>query len=380
MTKLFFRIISGICILLATGCGSGEAKKSVLQESEFPGAIKITGEQFRMGGMALGPIEEVVLPKRIGCTGTIDVPPENRALVNTYQPGYIKETSFLVGDMVRKGQRVATLESPEYIRMQQEYMEITGKLTFLEAEYKRQQSMLEEQVTSQKNYLKAESDYKSAFATYTGLRQTLQMLHLDPKMLEQGELSPTIPVLAPISGRISRVFISKGTYISPEQPILEIIDNDHMHLELAVFEKDILKVEKGQAINFRIPEATDSVYEGEVYLVGNSLEASSRTVKVHGHFREEKPLGFAVGMFIEAEIEIGKATVMALPEAAVVHLADGDYVCKLRQQDNDSYLLSRVKVSAGETAAGYTVIENDSDFNPEAQFLTEGAHTVLTNL
>jgi cobalt-zinc-cadmium efflux system membrane fusion protein len=379
MKIINFKILPAISLLIMAGCGNGEKQESVQQESEFPGAIPVTTEQFKMSGMALGSIEEVILPKFIGCTGTIDVPPENKALVNAYQPGYIKETSFLIGDVVRKGQQVATLESPEYIQMQQEYMEIAGRLTYLEAEYKRQQTLLEEQVTSQKNYLKAESDYKSALATYTGLRKTLQMLHLDPSALEQGHLSPTIPVLAPIAGIISRVFISKGTYVSPDKPILEIIDNDHMHLELAVFEKDILKIKKGQEIKFRIPEATDSLYEGEVYLVGNSLEAGSRTVKVHGHFREEKPMGFAVGMFIEAQIVTGSARVMALPEAAVVHLEGGDFVCQLRLHEKGNYQLSRVKVITGDTAGGYTVIENSSDFEEGAQFLTKGAYAVLTN-
>ena len=206
------------------------------------------------------------------------------------------------------------------------------------------------------------------------------MLHLDPASLERGQISPVIPVLAPIAGIVSKVFISKGAYISPSQPILEIIDNDHMHLELAVFEKDILKVQKGQAITFRIPEASDSLYQGEVYLVGNALEPASRTVKVHGHFREEKPFGFAVGMFIDAQIATGDSRVMALPEASVVRLEDGDYVCQLIQYENNTYYLSRLKVSTGATSGGYVEISNGAEMQPDAQFLTQGAYAVLTNL
>jgi cobalt-zinc-cadmium efflux system membrane fusion protein len=84
-------------------------------------------------------------------------------------------------------------------------------------------------------------------------------------------------------------------------------------------------------------------------------------------------------MFIEAQIVTGSARVMALPEAAVVHLEGGDFVCQLRLHEKGNYLLSRVKVITGDTAGGYTVIENSSDFEEGAQFLTKGAYAVLTN-
>lgn len=63
---------------------------------------------------------------------------------------------------------VVTLEHPEFVKLQQQCLEISGQLTFLKAEYKRQQALLEAQVSSRKNFLKAESDYNTAMATYNG--------------------------------------------------------------------------------------------------------------------------------------------------------------------------------------------------------------------
>lgn len=66
--------------------------------------------------------------------------------------GYIKNSPLLVGDKVRKGQMVVTLENTEFVTLQQEYMEITEELTFLKSEFERQRALIAENITSQKNF------------------------------------------------------------------------------------------------------------------------------------------------------------------------------------------------------------------------------------
>ncbi|HAB28612.1 MAG TPA: efflux transporter periplasmic adaptor subunit, partial [Xanthomarina gelatinilytica] len=80
--------------------------------------------------------------------------------------------------------------------------------------------------------------------------------------------------------------VSNGSYVSPSDTIIEIVDTDHIHLELSVFEKDILKIKKGQDILFTIPEATDSIFKADVHLVGTTIDETNRRVKIHGHIEE----------------------------------------------------------------------------------------------
>ena len=56
-----------------------------------------------------------------------------------------------MGDKVRKGQVLAVLENPEFIRIQQQYMEIHGQLGYLQEEYDRKKILQEEEITSKKN-------------------------------------------------------------------------------------------------------------------------------------------------------------------------------------------------------------------------------------
>ena len=183
----------------------------------------------------------------------IDVPPENRAVVNATMGGYIKTTPLLVGNKVKKGEVLVTIENPEFITIQQEYMEVNEQLTFLKSEYDRQVTMKAENITSQKSYLKAKSDYKTAVARHTGLDKQLRMLNISPSRVREGEISSIVSIYAPMSGSITKVNVNKGSYVSPANEIMEIIDTDHIHLELSIFEKDIMKVKKGQEIEENEP-------------------------------------------------------------------------------------------------------------------------------
>ena len=224
--------------------------------------------------------------------------------------------------------------------------------------------------------MKAESEYKTAVAKYTGLDKQLRMLHLSPLIVREGTFSSVVPIYAPISGSITKVNVTKGSYVSPANVILEIIDTDHIHLELSVFEKDIMKVKKGQEIDFKIPEASSETYMAEVHLVGTSIEAN-RTIKVHGHLEDESEHNFLTGMFVNASIITNSVLAKALPSESFIEVDEVQYVLVLDEKVGNSYYFNREEVIVKESYNDYAVIENTDEFKPDAQFLTQGAFSLL---
>jgi cobalt-zinc-cadmium efflux system membrane fusion protein len=379
MKRHIYTILTLSLTLALYSCGE-QSNPTNLAEVESTAAmdkrIQITQAQFEQSNMILGTLEEKSFPNIVSVNGMIDVPPENRAVVNATMGGYIKTTSLLVGDVVRKGQVLVTLENPEFIRLQQEYMEVNEQLSYLKSEYDRQVSMKAENITSQKSFLKAESDYKTAVAKHTGLDKQLRMLHISPSIVRSGTISSVVSIYAPISGSITKVNISKGSYLSPATEILEIIDTDHIHLELSVFEKDIMKIKKGQEIDFKIPEASSDRYKAEVHLVGTSIE-ENRTIKVHGHLENEEKTHFLTGMFINASIITDSAFAKAVPNEAVVEVDGVFYVLVLDQKEGDTYYFNQEEVKVKSSYNGFTVIENKSSFDSETKFLTQGAFNLI---
>lgn len=338
--------------------------------------VQVTQAQFEQSKMTLGSLEEKPFPTVITANGMIDVPPENRAVVNAIMGGYIKTTPLLVGDQVRKGEVLVTIENPEFVTIQQQYMVVNEQLSYLKAEYNRHVTMKAENITSQKSYLKAESEYKTAVARHAGLDKQLRMLNINPASVRKGEISSVVSIYAPISGSITKVNVTKGSYVSPASVILEIIDIDHIHLELSVFEKDIMKVKKGQKIDFKIPEASSDTYEAEVHLVGTSIEAN-RTIKVHGHLEDESENNFLTGMFVDASIITNSAIAKALPSESFIEVDEVQYVLVLDKKEGNTYYFNREEAIVKESYNGYSVMENTDGFKPNAQFLIRGAFNLL---
>ncbi|MCH4824365.1 efflux RND transporter periplasmic adaptor subunit [Gramella lutea] len=355
---------------------SDEKANNVLRKDEV---IQVSLQQFENSEMKLGKIQEKEFPLSVEATGIIDVPPENKAVINSYTSGYVKETKLLIGDKVKKGQFLVSLENPDYIQMQQDYLDAMEQMKYLKSEYDRQEKLMAENITSEKNFLKAESDYKRNRSRYSALRKKLQMLNLDPEAVENGAISSVIRIYAPISGNITELNIKNGMYVTASTALMQIVDRDHVHIELDVFEKDVMKIKKGQEIRFLIPEAQSDTIKGIVHLVGNSISDQKRTVKVHGHFMDnEDQKDLATGMFVQAYVITKSKKEKALPEISIVSLEEDDYVLVLEGKNDSGFSFRREKVTVGDSFDGFTVIKNSSDFNENDQFLTKGSFPLIT--
>ncbi|HUH45634.1 MAG TPA: efflux RND transporter periplasmic adaptor subunit [Arenibacter sp.] len=383
MLRTLYIILFSVFLFNFYACGDTGAQKeaSVTDNSEgedpISTAIKVTDAQFEGEKMQLGSLGEHNFATVVTVTGMIDIPPQNKAVITAFSGGYIKHTPLLIGNSVKKGDFLLSLENPEFIQMQQEYLEAVEQLTYLKSEYERQETLLAEQITSQKNFLKAESDYKRNRAVYNGLRKKLQMLNISPENVEKGILTPAATVYAPISGNITQVNVSIGQYVSPSEIIMEIVNTDHIHVELSVFEKDVLRIEKGQEIRFRIPEVSKDYFKADVYLVGTSIDPQSRTVQVHGHLHDDENYNFAMGMFVEADIITEDKMLTSLPDEAVIELEDKYYVLVLDQEGNGTKTFHAKEVKIGARYAGHTAIVDPGEISASDQLLLNGGFHLL---
>ncbi len=369
-------------MFLVLSCGKSDTKlKDINESSEMIRAgsnrnlIIVTKAQFQGENMKLVGVQDVPFPDHIKTTGIIDVPPSSKAVISAYIGGYIKNSPLLIGDKVKKGQALVTVENLEFIQMQQDYIEIAEQLKYLRSEYERQKELFSENISSKKSYLKAESDYKKTSAMYTGLRKKLMMLNINPTSVEEGNFTSVSTIYAPISGSITDICISTGSYVSPADRIMEIVNVDHIHIELKVFEKDVLKIKKGQKVIFTIPESTNERFEGEIHLIGKSID-KNRTVQVHVHIDFDETHNFIIGMFVETDIVIDDNTSMALPESAIIDVNDEYYVLNLKSENKESYTFLKKELRIGESYNGFNKIINSNSINNTDQFLLGGYNLI----
>ena len=152
--KPIYKLVALSSILTILGCGNSN-NETEMKSQQTDDRVIVSKEQFKQNNMLLGSIEDKAFPVSVKVNGLVDVPPENKAVVNSITGGYIKTIPLLVGDVVKKGQKLVTIENPEFVQMQQEYMEIKEQLNYLKSEYERQNTMFKENIVSQKVYLKS---------------------------------------------------------------------------------------------------------------------------------------------------------------------------------------------------------------------------------
>ena len=363
--------------LVLVSCGKSDKQTQAETDDQVDdNLVFVNRAQFDSGKMQLGVLEEQVFNETIKANGMIDVPPQNRASVSTFMGGYVKKTPLLVGDKVSKGQHLVTLQSTEFVEIQQQYAVVNEQLNYLKSEFERQQILYTEKITSQKNFLKAESTYKSTLALHKGLHKKLEMMNANPASVEKGNITSVFNLYAPIQGTVTKVNVSNGVYVSPADEILEIVNTDHIHLELSVFEKDILKIKKDQSINFKIPEVSNDIFQAEVHLVGTSVNDADRTIKVHGHIKDDVQTNFVTGMFVESEIIISSKKCLALPTDAIEEI-EGNYLALvLTNQKEGLYSFDKIKLNVGKQNEQYTEVLNTDEFK-DKEVLTKGVYMLI---
>ncbi|MFN8414843.1 MAG: efflux RND transporter periplasmic adaptor subunit [Cytophagaceae bacterium] len=372
-----------IVMVLVTSCkdnkevNAGEKEVSEQSDSAAVKHVAFTHDQYKLSEIQTGVIVSRNLSNIIKMTGMIDAEPGSVASVSAPLGGYIKTAGLLPGLQVKKGQLLATLENPEFITMQQEYLESIGRLEFLEAEYKRQQTLRNEDVNSTKTLQQASSDYKVLNAKISGLEQQLAMVGIDSEELKKSNrISRTANIYAPIAGYIKTSNVSIGKYVAPTDVLFEIMATNDLHLALNAFEKDLGKIRVGQTVKFSLTNENKYDRTAKVFLVGQAAN-ENKMIPVHCHFAQEA--GLLPGMYVKAWIETGTEQMSAVPSDAIVQLEGLDYIVAQTNESKDSYTFQLIRVTKGVEQEGYTAIELPETVNAEQiKVVTKNAYTVLS--
>ena len=375
--KNFIYTIVAISIFIFSACNnSKETKTEVTKTTKNPNLITVSDAQFKSAGMELKTMEQQTFAETIKTNGFIDVPPTDRAMVSAIMGGYVKISHLLIGTKVKRGQLLLTIENPDFIEIQQNYLELNETLTYLKNEFERQKTLFNEKITSEKNYLKAESDYKSSLAQFNGLGQKLRLMNININNVKAGKFTSTIPVYAPINGSVTQVYASVGKFMNESDVLVEIIDDLHKHIELVIFEKDVMSVKEGQKIRFKLPENSTLWYDAEVHLIGKSIDEKNRTVKVHGHLENEKQ-DFLVGMFVEAEIVTNEVQKLALPISAIIEEDNSSAILLLTEQKDGNYQFEKRTVEIGLKNENFVEVVGSENSLKDKQILVKGVFTPL---
>jgi membrane fusion protein, heavy metal efflux system len=303
-------------ISIASACTNEEASDENKEESSL---IVMSEQTMKEADIEIGGIQESVVYHEIECIGVVDVPPQNLASVHTKIDGFVKQVRFLPGDFVKKGELMLVLEHPSFVQKQQQMLEIKNKLTFLKAEFDRKKELYEQEASSLKLLQQSESEYLSLNSTYQGLRAELAMIGFNVDNIEnRNQPQSTLELRSPINGYITRMNVNLGKLVMTNDLLYELVDRDHLHVELQVYAKDVPSIQVNDPVSIKF-SGINKVYEAAVYLVGKQIDPISRTTSIHAHLiNEDEEKELVLGSTFQAKVMSQKRNAYTLPLAAAV--------------------------------------------------------------
>jgi cobalt-zinc-cadmium efflux system membrane fusion protein len=379
--KYFYRIVALSLTATLLSCNSKVEEKPAAQPEENTTTVELTDAQHKSVGIELGKVEERQISGTIKASGKLDVPPQQLVSISVPLGGFLKNTELLQGSHVTKGQVIATIENLDFIQLQQDYLEAKSQLEFSKADYERQQLLARENVNAQKTLDQSKASFESWQAKANGLRGKLKMLNIQVASVEAGNITSIIHLYAPISGYVTEVNVNIGKFVSPTDIMFEIVDTEHLHAELTVFEKDVLKIKIGQTVRFVLANETKE-RTAKVFLIGREISAD-RTIRIHCHIdREDKSL--LPGMYLKAAVEIGGALVRAVPDQAIVNFQGKQYIFISTDEASTpgrSHQFTMMEVQTGNSEFNYTeiIVAENTEIN-KLQVVTKGAYELLSKM
>lgn len=376
MSKLRYIIFVSVLFMACSNEKEQDQIEVETTSSRSANYVDLTPDQVSAIKLRFGHIEKRNLSNVIKANGYLDAPPQNKAVISPMITGYVRKINFLVGDNVKKGQIMAELQSMDYIDMQQQYIELNARAAYLKEEYDRQKLLREQDAVSKKKYLMAEVDYKIASSTLEGLISKLNLLGINFDALHKGKIDSRILLKAPISGSVKKLNTVIGKHVDPSEELFEVVNPEHLHLELNVYEKDVIKVKKGQKVWYKIPNLKDHIFEGEIFLVGKDLSEDKRSINVHVHI-DEGEAQFTVGMYVNASIVIKDTPSYALPVTAVVVDGANKYIFKRSGVSEEGVGFSKFPVITGLESDGLVELTSMDGLSLTDDIVIDGAFYLL---
>ena len=377
MNKQIIYILAAVIMITAiSGCGSkseGTSNKAHQEEGagHAEGGHDEEGEEEAMGEVHLSNLkfqslsmEVDTMPVRslsgvIEANGQLEVPPQHEATVTAILGANVTSIKVIEGDQVNKGQVLAYLSHPNLVNLQTGYIRSYSRLQYLEKELQREKRLFEEKVGSGKSYQEIQADYQSMKGEVKGYEAQLKQLSLNVEKVQDGDIYQYVPVVSPIDGYIEKVKVQIGQYVDPQTDMFMIVNTDHIHADLMVFEKDVHRVKKGQKLSFTVESVPGNTLTANIYSVGKQFEQNPKAVHVHAEIDQKEDF-LIPGMYINGKIRTGNNQVKALPESAIIEEEGKPYIFMAEAHEEDGkteWAFKAVEVRTGITEDGWVEIK-----------------------
>ncbi len=261
--------------------------------------------------------------------GSIDFNEDMTVQVFTPYQGRIVGLFAKVGDDVKRGQTLFTIDSPDLLQAESNLIATAGVLQLTSRNLERLRDLYTTRAVSQKDLEQATSDQQTAEGALRAARDAVRLFgktdaEID-RIIAERIADPTLVVPSPITGRITARNAAPGLFVQPGNGLApySVADISTMWMVANVGEGDSPAFRVGQQVRVSVLAYPDRIFEGKISTIGASVDPATRRVLVRSEISDPDHL-LRSGMFANFVISVGEpARSPAMPRDGVVREGDG---------------------------------------------------------
>ena len=306
--------------------------------------------------------------------GTIDFNEDFLVQVFSQYPGKILKANFNIGDDVKAGDVLFTIDSPDLLQAESTLLATAGVLELQKRTLARATGLLKAGGSAQKDVDQSTSDEQTAEGNFKAARDAVRIFgktdaEID-QIVEKRKVDSVLLVPSPISGRIVARSAAPGFLTQPgtAPAPYAVADLSTMWMIANVIEADAPAYKLGQSVEVTVPAYPDTVFKGRVTTLGSIIDPNTHRQLVRSQIDDPKHL-LRSGMFASFVIRVGDPMPsLAVPANGVVREGDGTMTVWVT---GDSRHFTKRTVKIGLQQDGWTQILEG--LQPGEIVVTDGA-------
>jgi cobalt-zinc-cadmium efflux system membrane fusion protein len=358
------------------------AKAEDSPRAEGPGAASQSGaptgvielSDAQLGMINIGTVSEHAFPIQTEAVGNIDFNEDMAAQVFPPYQGRIVKLFALLGDNVKRGQPLLTIESPDLIQAESSLIAAAGVSDLTTHALERARRLFDVQGMAEKDLQQAMSDQQTAEGALRAARDAVAVfgksaLEID-HVVKTRTIDPYLVVPSPITGRVTARTAAPGDFVQPGTlpAPYSVADISRIWLNASVTESDMPLVRTGQQIRVAVMAFPARTFEGAISTVGATVDPQLHRGLIRAEIEDPKH-ELLPGMFASFVIVTGEpVSDAAVPVDGIVREGDGTMTVWIA---SDRHHFTKRSVKVGLQHAGYDqVLEG---IRPGEQVVTKGA-------
>jgi membrane fusion protein, heavy metal efflux system len=242
--------------------------------------------------------------------GSIDFNQEMSVQVFTPYQGRIVNLFATIGDEVKKGHILFTIDSPDLLQAESTLISAAGVLEFTTRNLARLKQLYTTRAISQKDLEQAVSDQQTAEGNVRAGRDAVRLFgktdaEID-SIIAKRMADAILVVPSPISGRVTARNAAPGLYVQPGNPPapFSVADISTMWMLANVAETDSPDFKVGQEVKVRIMAFPDRVFDGKISTISSTVDPNTHRVWVRSEVADPRH-ELRAGMFATFVIRTG---------------------------------------------------------------------------